>query len=558
MGTSWSGVGNRSGLVDRTPGGRWADLACLVALGVFWLVYVTPIVTREKLRGGDIFRDVAYAVNVQHGQVFTDPAYRGYALWYPPLSPVVMAGVGTLFHITPADAYRWSQLLFNWTIPAGMFLIMRWHWGRRAAMVGTVALLLAMPWWQSEVVQGQPSVQAVTWAWVALLLYGRQRRSGSAWGLVACGLFLGLTFWHHPVIPAVLALALVLQTIWEWSLLRSPSAEASAAAKRPLKRNLAIIALTGVAAAPILYVMAHGPVYNTMPREFLNQELQTVEFALMHGNPWIWITGLVGLMVSARQKDWGAQLLVSAVAVCCLGQVPAYLRLYGPAWVRSVPVLVPHEFQWTFQLAWAICVGVGTDYGLHALTRRWGFLQTHPRRVAVLTLCALVVTGMWGLPHAERNLHRFVHRYATNFPEAAAWIRENTDINDVFICDVRLAFAWLNPDTGRKVWITSPGHSNPRVDWKMRHRVLLELTEAATPEAFARLARRHGIKYCIPSPGWFPRILADPQLREVTVPAYLRPVYEDGKVAILEVVSRRDDLDQLEPHLVPDVPDHVQ
>jgi hypothetical protein len=557
MGSIEPGVGVRAPRAHRSRAAALSDLAFLAALGSFWAIYVTPIVTVERLRGGDIFRDVASAVNIQHGQVFSDPAYVGQTIWYPPLSPALMAGVSAVFDITPADAYRWSQLLFNWLIPAGMYGIVSRQWNRRAAWVAVVALLLAMPWWQSEVVQGQPSVHAVVWGWVAMWLYAQQRHRRS-WGwTVAGGVFQGIAFWHHPLIPAVLTLTCVLHSCWEWSAARVPPDE-RAVVNAALRRDLAMVGLTLACAAPILYLMLHGPVYNRAPRTFLAPELRTAAFALLHGNPWIWIMGLVGVVVSVRRDEWASRWLLLVLAVCLLGQLPAYLRLAGCPGATHVPVIVPHEFQWTFQLAWAVCVGVGADHGLRYLTARWKLGRWQAPATAGLTALAVALTGVWQMPQVHRNLRRFVHRYATNFPEATAWIREHTHINDVFACESQRAFAWLGPDTGRKVWISEAGHSNPRVDWETRRQVLSELAEAPTPEAFARLAQRCGIKYCIPSTGWMPRILADSALREVAVPRYLRSAYQDRKLAILEVVSGPDDLNQLEPLGTPPINDGVQ
>ena len=68
-------------------------MAFLCLLAVFWVGYVGPIVG-DGLRGFDIYRDVAYAKNFQHGRLFSDPSYAGETIWYPPLSPAVIGALG--------------------------------------------------------------------------------------------------------------------------------------------------------------------------------------------------------------------------------------------------------------------------------------------------------------------------------------------------------------------------------------------------------------------------------------------------------------------------------
>ena len=529
--------------VDRTPNaarrGLLPDVLFLLLLGAFWAYTVTPIVSVEKRQGGDILRDVASAINVRHGQVFADPAYRGETIWYPPLSSMIVAAVSSLLNITPTDCYLWSQLLFNWMIPAGLCLVVRLQWGRRAAMASTVALLLAVPWWQTSVCRGQPSVHAVVWGWAALLLYGWQHRRASLGWAVACGLLQGVAFWHHPLLPAVLGAGFIFQA--GWGCLGVPEGPDRRGACSGLRREALILGLTLMVAAPILYLMQHGPVLNPEPREYLADELRTGEFPLMRYNVWIWATGLIGLISSARGRDVGSRLLVVAMALCILGQLPGYARILDLPMSSRVPVVVPHEFQLVFQLGWAICVGVGIDAVLTFLAARVAFLRVRRTAVGVLTLLALVLTGAWGLPDVRVNLRRFLHHYGPGDPafrDAAEWIRRNTDVNDLFMCEADWAFAWLSPETGRKVWVTGHGHGNPRVDWHGRVQTLEQMRALTSPRTFWRMARERGVDYCIPSPGWLPRILSDPTLGPIAVPAYLEPVHVSGKIHILKVVPK--------------------
>lgn len=498
------------------------DIAFLGLLILFWIVYISPVVIGEKRHGYDIFRDAGTAVNMQNGQYFADPVYAGESLWYPPLSPMIAACVSKVTGITPLDYYRLSQLFFNWLIPAGFFLLMRLKWGLRAAILGTVALLFAMPWWQAEVHQGQPSIHAIVLGWAALLLYAYQhKRQSNLWALV-CGVFQGICFWHHPFVPTLLASGFVLQTMW-WYIQQRHKTELSG----EIKRKILIIGVTLLTAFPILYQLLRGPVLNHVGREYIAGEMHSIRFALMHGNPWLWATGIAGIVYCIRKADFGERLLVSLLAISLLGQIPGYLRLYGGEWASKIPVLVPHEFQRLFQLGWAAAIGVGMDSILCFLTERIKFFKVHPSSIKALTLAVCVITGGWGLVKAKNNYREYVHTFPNNpvLKEAGKWIMENTDINDVFACEPQLAFCWLNAETGRKVLLVPAGHSNPRVNWQQRATVLVEMGNAPNGKAFQQLAHKNGIKYFIPSRGWIPCIIGDSNIYNKATATCIEPVY---------------------------------
>ncbi len=528
--------GGRSGFL--------VDAALLVGLGLFWAIYVWPIAVDEQRQGYDISRDVASAVNFQHGQFLSDPAYRGEQLWYPPLSPMLVAGIAYALDVEPASCYRISQLLFNALLPVGFFLFMRFSWGRRAAVLGTIAFLFAMPWWQEEVAHGQPSIHAVAWGWLALLLYVEQHRRASMPWALACGVFQGLSFWHHPIVPAVLAIAMVIQTLWMIPAYRK-ELEPRRCVRGVTRRMSVHLVATVFVAAPVLYFMLHGPIRNSFPREFVAAGVQSVRIALLGLNPWLWGMGLVGLILSVRRSDLGSRFLVSFLAVTVLAQVPSYLRLYGGSWTRDLPLMVPHDFQRLFQLSWAICIGIGIDGVIRVLVPRVRLLRDNRLSGAVLTAIACAITGAIGFVKAPANLRTYLSPYSmpASLQEAATWVRANTDINDVFACELDLAFRWLNAGTGRKVWLIPPGHTNHRVDWKHRARVLLTLREAPSPEQFWRIARENGIDYVVPSPNWTPLVIRRLTTGETDVTRYLALVHgRSGGVPIYRV---REDVNSI-------------
>ncbi len=509
------------------------DAACLAVLLAGWLAYVGPLVVRDRLRGYDICRDIASVVNIQHGQVFSDPAYVGETIWYPPLNPILMAAITGVSGISGADGYRWSQLVFNWLLPAGLFLVTRLAWGRRAAVGATVAMLLAMPWWQREVAHGQPSIHAIVWGWLALLLYARAARAPRPGWIVACGVFQGLSFWHHPFVPATLLGAFALQGLW--AARPRPGSSAAPPGPRPpqgapravLVRNALLFGLTLAVAAPILYLAMHGPVRNTAPREYLAAELLQPEVALLHADRvpwalWLWSVGVVGLITAVRRRDLPGRLLACILIVSLLGQAPGYARIVLGSTGERLPIIVPHEFQRIWQLAWAVCIGVGIDALVRYAGGRIAALRRSRAAVSGVTVAALLATGLPGWSAVPGNLRKYLMQadMPAGYEQMASWIRRSTGLNDVFACAPDVAFGFIGPETGRKAWITNVAHSNPRVDWEARANVMLALESAATPAEFTQIAQQHGIKYFMPSRSWMPQVLRDPALRATAMPDY--------------------------------------
>jgi len=212
-----------------------------------------------------------------------------------------------------------------------------------------------------------------------------------------------------------------------------------------------------------------------------------------------------------------------------------------PAWADFLPVLLPHQFQAYSQLCWGACMGVGIDTLVRAIAARAAGPAHRPVLEWVLLLAAIGLTAGPGWLQLDQHLHRHQHNYERSgkFVEAAAWIRRHTRISDVFVAEYQLAFTWLNPQTGRKVWLAPVGHTNPRVDWQARARVYSELTREPSPERFSRLLRESAIDYCLITPEWIPAAIKAVWKGEARLPDGLAPVFQRGAVLILRVEGTR-------------------
>lgn len=536
--------GPQRGAPQATPesgaprGSYWPDAAFVVVLLAAWAWYVAPIVILEQRHGYDLLRDVASVRNILEGRWLADPTTRGETIWYPPLSPLIVAAICAAGGADPLDVYRFSGLLVNWLIPLGLFVAVRVAWGRTAAIVATVALLLAMPWWQSFVLMAAPFWHGVAWGWLTLAAYvlADERRSWK-WA-AACAAMQLAAFLHHPIVPLLLmAVVMLRRTALLWSAWRDASTNTTrAAAGRDALAMLAPLA----AAAPALLWIQRGPILNPLPRWYFASELRTVEFALLGAHPWLWGLGLIGLVLCIARRSRASSMVLSVLLVTTLAQLSAYGRVYGGEAFRWLPVLLPHEFQALWQLAWAICIGVAAGAGIDRLsTALAGDRARTALQLALLAACVLI-TGLRGYLELPQRLRRDqgVFAWPAGYAAAAKWITDNTRLDDVFLCDKQFGYLWLNARTGRKLWLAPIGHTNPRVDWRARARLFDALDAAPTAEAFHALALRCGIDYVVVSPEWVPYVLSDAGPAESVVPGFLQIVFRSGDGLVILRVNR--------------------
>ncbi|MGB0717180.1 MAG: hypothetical protein ACPGXK_14975 [Phycisphaerae bacterium] len=501
------------------PLAKW-DFLILALLLIAWGFLVGPIVVDEHLHGYDIFREAGMGESIKYRSVLSDPAYPNASLWYPPLGTLSMAWIASVFGTSVEACFSWSQLLFNWLIPGGLFLVVRSAWGRRAGVFAALALLFAMPWWQCEVAHGQPSIHAVIIGFVSLAMIARAERSKKRIETAATGVFVGMTMWHHPLIPCFLMCLLTAHALW-----RSRTARPLYVASIIKLPSMQIVWIAALVGAPLLWQILHGPVRNDTPRTYFAAELRTIEFALMGGHPWILLVGILGIGVAVRECRSANERLVLALILAGIFQIPAYVRDLAPNWGHWLPTIVPHEFQRLFQLAWAIAVGIGSSHLIIWLCRR---ISNRGMNALLYAACAGFILFP-GVLHTQKNLRRFLTFDYTEerSPATVKWILQNTDPEDVFICTSELAFQWLIPSTGRRAWILPPGHSNPRVDWLARNQVFQAMRNVESGKDLRDLCLAYELDYVISSGDWVPAALHEDNRAE-SVPSHFSVVATDA------------------------------
>ncbi len=89
----------------------------------FFAFFIFPEKVKNPQLTMDVYRDVAYARNVLNGNsILQDPAIKGMPLWYPPLNPLIMAGISKITGLSLFTLYNYSPLFINVFIPILFYL----------------------------------------------------------------------------------------------------------------------------------------------------------------------------------------------------------------------------------------------------------------------------------------------------------------------------------------------------------------------------------------------------------------------------------------------------
>lgn len=505
-------------------------------LALAWLAFAYVVAHGGRATCYDAFRDMAYGQGILRGQPWADPTLPGYPAWYPPGSAMFFALLSWLTRVPVPDLYATSIYWLGWINPVALYLLVRAHWGRGAALLSLPMVLLGSYWWLVHAALPMPSVQGVALGLLTLLAWQRARAGGWGW-VVACGVLGALAFWHHPVCAGAALGAIAVQGLFgPWLASTQEGRPAGAGLARfALASRAAIVLAVGTAlSAPLLLRQLTLARVGSAPHHWYAPELQDPRFALHTASPLIVPLGLLGLFWAFREwrrSGW----LVGYFLFGLAGELAGYLG-HDLRW--PVPWLLPHEFQWHEQLALSIAAAAATFRCAHLLAAR-----LRPERRAFARAGAVLGIGLLtlgpalpGLQVADSYLTHFDQRWKSTLA-TAAWVRRATPAASVFVCSPEAGFL-LAGLTGRQCIALPLGHMNPASNPEARLADLGELVTTRDETTFLRLARRYGAGYLLLDPalaasggmdgiysGW--RSLERMPVPEDAVPVYrIRPAPE--------------------------------
>ena len=516
-----------SGTVSRGRG--WlVDGIVVLAIVVAWYLCLSGPVQEVVPVADDTYRDAACAENILHGRIVEDPSMTGLPYWYAPGGPLLYAAVSKLTGIRPLELYSRSVLWLHVWIPVGFYLVVRWYWDRAVALVALAMVWLCSPWWQTHLMMPMPSIQGLVFILAALALWRPALQRGPGWS-VLLGVVLAACTWHHLLSAVIVSGAIGCHALF-WTPARPVGRWLAA-----LKRALVAGAVCAVLIFPLAWHLARLPVNNPAPPTYYGSQLDEPPFALQIYTPLLIPAAVVGLVIVARKRRDPAAWVLGYLTVGLVGQASAYAHRYLGL---SVPTLLPHEFQWHGQLALGILAAVG----IVALARRAcrGVSRAPARRLAT-TVSVLLLVVLVAAPDRLRAFERYddYWRSAQCDPDVLAamdWIRQNSAIDDVFVCGYMTGYYEIAGRTGRKLILMPEGRANIAADVRQRRHDLAYLETTKDPEWFlATAVDTYGARFAYLADG--DRVLRDRwPTWDIFEAAYRSP---QGKRTILRIVDRR-------------------
>ena len=125
------------------------------------------------------------------------------------------------------------------------------------------------------------------------------------------------------------------------------------------KRMLIVAGVCAVCIAPLAWHLLRLPRVNPAPITYMARELCDPSFALPIATPLVIVLAFVGLLKVWPRMRQPVGLLPAYALIGLAGQLLGYLRLLAGA---AIPALIPHEFQWNFQIAVGLLAAAGAAH----------------------------------------------------------------------------------------------------------------------------------------------------------------------------------------------------
>ena len=473
------------------------DVVVVFLIIVLWWFWLAPEVMQRHPVVYDTFRDAAGAENVLAGRWFCDPMTAGQTYWYAPLGSVVFAAVSRVTGQPPLTAYATSILWFNLLLPVGWYALARCCWGWRVGVAAVPLVWLGSRWWSFHVAMPMTATQGVVLLMGVLLAWVLSLRRRRRWAVVV-GVLLAGCAWYHTLSGLIAAAAIGFHGL---AGAGSPSADGPGRAtvwRREARLRVLIVAVVcAPLVAPLAWHLLSLPVVNPAPIEYVSTLLKRPEFALQTRAWLILPLAVAGLVPVCKRLHRPGGVIVGYGLASLVGQGWGYVRVLGGV---PVPVLIPHEFQWNFQIAVGLLAANGA-----ARIAAWAAGRIERRapgtRVSHALLMVPVVVLVLQKDAAPAFRRKSMHWRPTTLSagrvSAVDWIKRNTSIDDVFLASAPENYLLVAARTGRKIVLAPEGHANIAVSAERRARDHRQMLQTTDPSELRALLAAHQVRYVL-------------------------------------------------------------
>ena len=468
-------------------------LTIIVLNTIFFYGVIFPNIRRNLPLPYDTYRDIACGQSILNGNsIFRDPAVKGQFIWYPPLNALVMAMISRISGASLFTLYAYSPLVINYSIPILFYIFIMLSIGKRCAFWATLSLAV-MPWLKTHLFSmAMPSIHSFAVVLTILIIFYLFLKKGlTDFRSAIMGILAGLCLLHHSISGLILVSAISLYT-----------AAVAITEKKPVlfRQLLIILGISGLLWGPFIIPNLLKPKLNYLPIRYFAPELTDLKFVLFYPNKYLFVffilfflAGLTRFIKNIKKPE--SQLILSIIIVTVGGQVLGYLNHLSVVFPKTfhlfghIPYLVPHEFQWYFQLFGLIIISDGFLYlGEKYLKNKEGYTAA---------IFSLLVVPAYAVSFKD-FLRYPINQTTAEPPKFIRWVENNTAVNSVFLLsNNHLPYFILQPYTARPIIYQGPGHMNYNVDVRKRLYDKYFLLYQATLQEFQALAKKYEIEYIL-------------------------------------------------------------
>jgi len=461
----------------------------------------------------DQYRDIASAQTMADGNLTADANYGDKKLWYNPLVPALIASLNKMTGIPIPALYSRSGTYFNLAAPI-TFSIMVWIlFGRRSAMIATMAFLFLINAHFRSLVLATYSpwlfpvtfMQSFFYLLIALLFYILKNQKGIRFYFLL-GALTGITFLGH--LAPTLLFAFIVTTMLAFNYRTTRSSDS-------IKKFAVFVFSSILFALPLIYFLVfiyRLKVLNYAPSTWLGSfDPSTLTAENLNLTLLIAALGFIALFkdkISNLTKNIMTLWIIGASVFFIYSLVVAYLARKQ---IAFLPALVPW-FHFYFYLLAAETVLFGYGFVrlfelLMAWCKRFFNFRKFPALDVVVIVMALAATVILFPSYMNRIDLLPERKYALERGQKSAeitayhWIRKNTKKDDVFLATDYHSLFVINP-AGRKTVCTKKEFSNPFVDFQKRNADRNHMFEYLSENHFSEfqnLALGYSLDYVISS-----------------------------------------------------------
>ncbi|MBN2736769.1 MAG: glycosyltransferase family 39 protein [Spirochaetales bacterium] len=473
---------------------KWRFLIIIFFMTLLLYIFnIYPDISNNPTISPDAYRDVAYAQNILNGNsIFSDPAIKGEFIWYPPLTPLIMAGLHKITGLHLFTLYTRSVLVINFFIPILLYLFVMLIFNHPIAFISSL-LIPIMPWLSTHLFQlGMPSIYAFTilLGIFSLTLFFEKKGMKQKYFIII-GILIGFSLLCHSLSGLILYASIMIYFLIQKIIQKKDISWVNI---------ITIIALPFIMWSPYFLPNFFRAKLNPEPLEYVSNVLYDPNWNLYIPNIQLyilfWSFALIGCILLVRKWRENKLFLMIIIMITALAQASCYLHEYGKnaqgffKIFEHLPYLIAHEFQWFFQIFILPAVASGMFFVFKRLTKKKWILLFLPLFIA------FVFPGY--SKFMEENKRKVFFKNTYSAPSFYNWVMTSTDSNDVFVVsNFYLNYFEFQPTTARKVLFTSEGYMNFNVDVKSREKAWKKFIKTADYDELMDISKHYEINYAL-------------------------------------------------------------